>query len=375
MFTPRPEPKTPLGRLRALSPTAAVKVSPLCLGAMNFGTAWEGYMGSMDKKTTMEILDYFYESGGNFIDTANNYQNEESETWIGEWMKERNNRGEMVIATKYTSPYNSYNKNVKIAGNYVGNSAKSLRESVEASLRKLQTDYIDVLYLHWWDHFTSIPEIMLSLNDLVRSGKVLYLGVSDTPAWIVSKANQYARDHGLRQFVVYQGKWNAATRDMERDILPMCLDEGMGVCPWQAVGGGKFKTEEEVKALEASGDKGRSNAFGGQTENDKKITAVLDKIAKSKGKSITAIALAYVLQYQPFVHPIVGGRKVSHLKDNIEALTVSLSDAELKEIVDAIQFDVGFPHDFIGRTPGQFFLLKLAGTFDHPLPQKAIGHH
>lgn len=374
LFAPHPEPKTPLGRLRVLSPNAAVRVSPLCLGAMNIGTAWGDFMGTMTREESDNILDYFYESGGNFIDTANNYQNEESEKWLGEWMQKRNNRGQMVIATKFTSPYNTYDSSIPIHANYTGNHTKSLRESVEASLKKLKTDYIDLLYVHWWDYTTSIPELMQSLNQLVQAGKVLYLGISDTPAWIVSKANQYAADHGMRGFSVYQGKYNAAMRDMERDILPMCQSEGLSACIWAAAGGGNFKTEEQIKAMEASGDKGRNNGRG-VSENDKKITAVLDKLAKAKGKSITAVALAYVLQRQPYMFPIVGGRRVEHLKDNIEALNISFSEEELSSLNSATEFDTGFPHNFIGQRSEDNFLLKNSGHYDYVQPAKPIPGH
>lgn len=183
-FQAAPAPKSLLAVHRILSPTAAVRVSPLCLGAMSFGDAWAGTLGSCDKKTTFEILDFFKEKGGNFIDTASNYQNEQSEAWIGEWMKERGNRDEMVIATKFTTAYQSYKGHDKIIqSNFGGNGAKGMKHSVEASLKKLQTDTIDLLYVHWWDYMTSIPELMHALNDLVVSGKVIYLGVSDTPAW------------------------------------------------------------------------------------------------------------------------------------------------------------------------------------------------
>jgi aryl-alcohol dehydrogenase-like predicted oxidoreductase len=163
-------------------------------------------------------------TGGNFIDTSNNYQGEESEEWIGEWITARKNREQIVVATKYTTAYpNPTGPNPpKWMVNYQGQHAKSLKVSVEASLKKLQTDYIDLLYIHWWDFTTSIPEIMQSLNHLVAQGKVLYLGISDTPAWVVAKANQYARDHNLRQFSVYQGKWSAADRDFERGIAVRC---------------------------------------------------------------------------------------------------------------------------------------------------------
>ena len=146
LFKPAPEPPTALGKHRILSPTAAIRVSPLCLGAMNFGDAWKEFMGECNKATTFEMLDYFYESGGNFVDTANNYQNEESEKWIGEWMEKRGVRDEMVIATKFTTNYAAYGmKEGSLQSNFTGNSAKSLQLSLEASLKKLKTSYIDLV--------------------------------------------------------------------------------------------------------------------------------------------------------------------------------------------------------------------------------------
>ncbi|KAB2581059.1 Norsolorinic acid reductase A [Lasiodiplodia theobromae] len=324
-----PPPKTALGYHRILSPSAGVRVSPLCLGAMNFGDAWKGFMGECDKKTTFEILDYFFENGGNFIDTANNYQGEESEEWLGEWMKARNNR-----------------------------------DQASSPLRKLQTDYIDLLYLHWWDFSTSIPEVMQSLHHLVQSGKVTYLGVSDTPAWVVSKANQYARDHALTQFCVYQGRWSAADRDFERDIIPMVRDEGMALAPWGALGGGAFKTEDE-KA------KGEGRNMRPQSDNQRAVTVVLDRLAKAKGTLITSVALAYVMHKAPYVFPIVGGRKVSHLKGNIDALTLELSKDEIREIEDAVPFDVGFPSSMLFEFFGQQKWHSEMSTFDIPLVKSA----
>ena len=165
-------------------------------------------------------------------------------------MKKRKNRDQMVIATKFTTGYRIGHGEKEIIINTTGNGTKSLHTSLEASLKKLQTSYIDLLYVHWWDFSTSIPEVMQSLNTLVQQGKVLYLGISDTPAWIVSKANEYARQNGMRQFSVYQGRWSAEQRDFERDIIPMCAAEGMGLCPWGALGGGKFKTDEQRKSQE-----------------------------------------------------------------------------------------------------------------------------
>ena len=353
-FAPAPKPKSLLGYHRILSPTAGVRVSPLCLGAMNFGDAWKQFMGECSKETVFSILDYFHSNGGNFIDTSNNYQHEQSETWIGEWMASRQVRDEMVVATKFTTGV-GFREGAGIKVNNQGNHSKSLKVSLNASLRKLQTDYIDLLYVHWWDFTTSIPELMQSLHHMVVAGKVLYLGISDTPAWVVSKANQYARDHALTQFSVYQGRWNAAQRDFERDILPMCEDEGMAMAPWSALGGGLFKTDEQLKETKSEGRQG-----GTQSEETRKISAVLNKIAKSKGTALTSIALRYVMHKSPYVYPIVGGRKLEHLKGNIEALGIDLTDEEVDEIDGALPFDVGFPMTMLFEMTGEKYNTRMS---------------
>src|SRR6202011_451214 len=145
------------------------------------------------------------------------------------------------------------------------------------SLRKLRTDYLDILYVHWWDYTTSIEEVMHSLDIVVKSGKVFYLGISDTPAWIVSKANQYARDHALTPFVIYQGLWNVMVRDFERDIIPMCIDEGLAIVPWGAAGQGRFKSKTEINEHE---DAVRSVNRKGQSDTEEKNSTALEKIGK-----------------------------------------------------------------------------------------------
>ncbi|KAK8161080.1 NADP-dependent oxidoreductase domain-containing protein [Phyllosticta citrichinensis] len=371
-FAPAPTPKSALGYHRILSPNAGIRVSPLCLGAMNFGDAWSDFMGKCDKKATYEILDYFFEQGGTFIDTANNYQSEESEKWIGDWMEERGIRDQIVLATKFTTNYRQGGPE-HIKSNFQGNHNKSLRLSVEASLKKLKTDYIDLLYLHWWDFSTSIPELMQNLDALVKSGKILYLGISDTPAWIVSKANQYARDHALTPFSVYQGRWSAADRDFERDILPMCQDEGMALAPWGALGGGNFKTEEQLKAVQDGTTEGRK--MWGPSESQRAISRVLEKIAarKQPGTHLTGIALAYVMHKAPYVFPIVGIRKKEHLEGNIAALRIELTPEEIREIEDAVEFDVGFPYSMLFEMFGQQKFRTEMSTGDIGLV-KAAGH-
>ena len=232
LFDPAPEPPSELGRYRVLSSTAGVRVSPLQLGAMSIGDAWTEIMGSMSKEQSFKLLDAYFEKGGNFIDTANNYQDEQSEKWIGEWMQKRGNRDQIVLATKFTTPYRSYELGPGHTVNYSGNHKRSLHMSVRDSLKKLQTDWIDILYLHWWDWTTSVEEVMDSLHLLVEQGKVLYLGISDTPAYIVSACNTYAKAAHKTPFSIYQGRWNIIVRDMEREVIPMCRHFGMAIAPW-----------------------------------------------------------------------------------------------------------------------------------------------
>ncbi|KAF9876539.1 hypothetical protein CkaCkLH20_05947 [Colletotrichum karsti] len=352
LFAPAPEPKTELGRYRVLSSTAGVRVSPLCLGAMSIGSAWSSFMGSMEKEDSFKLLDEFVDAGGNFIDTANNYQNEESEKILGEWMAARKNRDMIFMATKFTTQYRKQELGPGKCVNYSGNHKKSLHLSVRDSLRKLQTDYIDLLYIHWWDWTTSIEELMDSLHILVEQGKVLYLGVSDTPAWVVSAANTYARAHGKTPFSVYQGRWNVLIRDLERDIIPMCRHYGMAIAPWDVLGGGKLQTKKQLAEREKAGE-GLRGMFGpGQSEEHRKASEVLEEVAKEVGtESIQQIALAYVMQKAHYVFPIVGGRKVEHLHDNIKALSIHLTEDQIKKIEGYKEFDIGFPMNFILEDP------------------------
>ncbi|KAF2712997.1 norsolorinic acid reductase [Pleomassaria siparia CBS 279.74] len=372
-FPAPPAPISLLGRHRILSPSAGVRVSPLCLGCMNFGDALKAVLGECDKETSFEILDYFYSQGGNFLDTAVNYQFGESEQWIGEWMETRGKRDEMIVATKFTGSQTMHLEGV-IQSNFGGNSAKNIHTSIERSLKQLKTSYIDLYYVHVWDHTTSIPELMHALNDLVTARKVIYLGVSDTPAWVVVKANCYARQHGLRQFTVYQGRWSAASRDFEREIIPMCMDEGMALAPWGALGGGFFKPA-------AAQDQGGRKATMGLTGKEEKVSLVLEKIANAKGEPMTSIALAYVMHKAPYTFPIVGGRKVEHLKSNIEALGLRLTPEEITEIDGAYGFESGFPNNFLNIDntmllgPEDNSFGQRSGHFDYVVKNTPIPPH
>ncbi|BEJ16857.1 hypothetical protein CspHIS471_0602580 [Cutaneotrichosporon sp. HIS471] len=358
-------PPTRLGRYRVLSPTCGLRVSPLQLGCMSLGDRNKA-LGAISKEQAFKILDAYYEAGGNFLDTANTYHGGQSEEWIGEWLKARGCREDLVIATKYTS--NTENGRIKehpIQVNRAGNSAKSMKIGIDNSLRRLGTDYVDIFYLHWWDWTTPVAEVMHALNRLVESGKVLYLGISDTPAWIVSKANEYARAHGLAQFVIYQGKWNPAARDMERDLLPMARSDGLAIAAWGAMGQGRFQR----KADRGKSSEGRS--ANPLSEREAAVSDALEKVADELGiANLTSIALAYVMAKYPWTYPIVGGRKVEHLVANIGALEISLSPAQVQAIDTALPFEYGGPGQDFGLDPRvwgyqQHFQIVSAGLVDY----------
>ncbi|KAJ7499686.1 Aldo/keto reductase [Mycena latifolia] len=367
-WAPPPPPPTKLGVYRTLSPLAGIHVSPLQLGAMSIGDKWGGLgMGEMDKDSSFKLLDAYFDNGGNFIDTANNYQDETSESFIGEWAEKRNIRDQLVIATKYTSSYKSRQPEFPKKVNYTGNNVKSMHVSVEASLKKLRTTYIDILYVHWWDWDTGVEEVMNGLHNLVVQGKVLYLGVSDTPAWVVAQANQYARDHAKSPFVIYQGAWNIMERSFEREIIPMARAHGLALAPWNVLAAGKFRTDAEEEKRRATGEKGRTliDPKWERSEDEKKMSQALEKVAGEVGTtSITAVAIAYLLQKVPYVFPIIGGRKVEHLLSNVEALDISLSTEQIAFLESVVPFDPGFPVTMIGDGTKYSMLMQTVGALD-----------
>ncbi|KAK0213838.1 NADP-dependent oxidoreductase domain-containing protein [Armillaria fumosa] len=376
LLKPADDPPTKLGVYRVLSSRAGVRVSPLCLGAMSIGDKWAAHgMGSMDKESSFKLLDAYFDAGGNFIDTANAYQDQSSEEFIGEWAEKRGIRDQLVIATKYSTNYQRGNDSIVQKVNYVGNSIKSMHLSVEASLKKLRTSYIDIFYVHWWDYETSIPEVMDSLHNLVAAQKVLYLGISDTPAWVVSQANQYAMDHGKTPFVVYQGKWGILNRSFERDIIPMARSLGMALAPWGVLGQGKLRTDAEEERRKETGEKGRLvwGPSWERTEVEAKVSRALEKVAAEIGThSITAVAIAYVMQKAPYVFPIIGGRKVEHLKANIEALDISLSKEQIEYLEGIVPFDPGFPTSMIGDGSSHNRFLTSTATMAKQLALQPI---
>ncbi|KAF9021986.1 Aldo/keto reductase [Hymenopellis radicata] len=331
---------------------------------MSIGDKWEKYgYGSMDKESSFKLLDAYFGNGGNFIDSANNYQDETSEKFIGEWAEKRGIRDQLVLTTKVGT-----HGTIRLWLRRPATSATAQIHDnlLNASLAKLRTTYIDIFYLHWWDFRTSVEEVMNSLHNLVVQGKVLYLGISDTPAWVVAQANTYAKAHGKTPFCIYQGHWNLLDRSFEREIIPMARSLGLALAPWDVLGGGKFMTDAEEEARAKSGEKGR--AINGlrqswqRNDAEKTISAALEKVAKEVGTTnVRAVAVAYVMQKTPYVFPTIGGRKVEHMLSNIEALEISLTPEHIAYLESVVPFDVGFPNNLIGdgSAPNSFTMTSI----------------
>ncbi|KAJ7766181.1 aryl-alcohol dehydrogenase [Mycena metata] len=376
---------TKLGRYRQLAPRAAVHVSPLALGAMSFGDKHVGIGApAMDKESAFKLLDTFFDAGGNHIDTANSYQDGNSERVIGEWAETRGYRDQLVIATKYTFPSDGADDTIKRKELLLGNNVKSMRLSLQASLVKLRTTYIDVFYVHFWDLHTSVEEMMDGLHNLVVAGKVLYLGISDSPAWLVVKANEYAKANGKTPFVIFQGAYSVLQRDLEREIIPMCKHEGIALALFRVVGGGRIRSDAEEERRRVTGENGRAIQYkaGGamtpgsweRTESEKAMCTALEIIAAQVGvKHITAVAIAYALHKAPFVYPIIGGRNVEQLVANIEALDISLNEEQMSYIDGILPFEAGFPNNFIGEYGEYPAILARYSTFDSQPLLRPVG--
>ncbi len=325
---------------------SGLRVSEICLGTMSFGDQW-GF--GANEETSRQVLDAYEAAGGNFLDTANKYHNGQTEQIVGCWLQERRDRH--VLATKYTLAMDHADPNA------AGNHRKNLVKSVEDSLRRLQTDYIDLLWVHAWDEWTPYQETMRALDDLVRSGKVLYLGVSDTPAWVVSAANVTAELRGWTQFVGLQIEYSLLERTVERDLTPMADHFGMTVVGWAPLGAGvltgKYTREGGGESKRRGANEGRGRTSGKALEIARTVDAVADEVGASSAQT----ALAWVRAKGYGFIPIVGARKVSQIQDSLGAADVVLSDAQVSRLDEVSKVSLGFPHDFL-KNPGVADILR-----------------
>ncbi len=319
----------PLGR-------TGVRVSELCLGAMTFGR-------EADESTSRRMLDRFLDAGGNFVDTADVYNDGASEEITGRALGRR--RDGVVLATKVrfaTGP----------GPNDVGASRRHLRLGVESSLRRLGTDWIDLYQLHCWDERTPLEETLSTLDDLVREGKVRYLGASNYAAWHLAKALGLSALHGWEPFVALQPEYSLITRDIERELLPLCRAEGLAVLPWSPLAGGiltaKYRPGEDLPAGTRGGDADEPITFTYRLDDRAwRIVDAVAKVAADTGRSPAQVALNWVVCRPGITSPIVGARSVEQLEDNLGAVGWALEDAQRNALFWASAFPRGYPYDFI----------------------------
>lgn len=311
---------------------SGLRVSELFLGTMGFGEDW-GWGAAPDEARKM--ITAYAEAGGNVLDTANKYTEGSSERIIGDVLGA--DRDQFVVATKYTVSMNDADPNA------AGNHRKNLRQSVEQSLRRLRTDYIDLLWVHIWDPDTPAEETVRALDDLVRAGKVLYIGFSDVPAWVVAHADTLAELRGWTRFTGLQLSYSLVQRDIERELVPMAAAFGMSVAAWaplaRGVLSGKF-----TRGGATTGSRINRDAVPGRTLA---IAAETDKVADELGVSSAQVALAWIRAHHRWIHPIVGARTTEQLADSLAAAELELPPSAVARLDEISAFDLGFPQDFI----------------------------
>jgi aryl-alcohol dehydrogenase-like predicted oxidoreductase len=319
-----------------------LRVSELCLGTMTFGEDW-GWGAPKDE--CARILDAFGEAGGNFIDTANRYTEGTSERIVGELIA--SDRDHWVLATKYGLNSGTDGSDPNVGGGH----RKSIMRAIDESLERLRTDYLDVYWLHVWDAFTPVDEVVQTLDDLVRSGKVLYAGISDTPAWVVSQAVTLADLRGWTRFAGLQVPYSLLWRDVERDLLPMAHALDLAVTTWEPLGSGlltgRYGTDREAP----EGTRITTTQYERLlTDRNLAIADTVNEVAAERGASSAQVAIAWVrAQQRAVIIPIVGARSRAHIEDSLGAVDVELSDEELERLDEVSRIELGFPHDFEGR--------------------------
>lgn len=314
---------------------SGLRVSELCLGTMTFGETW-GWGAS--KAESKKMFDLFAKEGGNFIDTSVNYTDGTAEEFLGDFLK--GDREHFVVATKYT-----LTKPDNTDPNGGGNSRKNMMKSVERSLRHLQTDYIDIYYLHMWDSMTPVEEIARGLDDLVRQGKVNYVAFSDTPDYIVAEANTRADLMGWSRFIGMQVPYSLLDRAVERSIIPMAKHWDMAVLPWGLLEAGILTGKFLNKVEDPTRIDQEKLKLG---EKSMKVVNEVKRIAEEVGKPMSQVAINWVRQ-QPKAQmiPILGARSEEQLKDNLAVLDWKLSDEQWKCLDEVSAIDLGFPHGFL----------------------------
>jgi len=307
---------------------------------MTFGEDW-GW-GSA-KEESRKVYHAFREAGGNFLDTANMYTNGTSESLLGEFIKDH--RQSVVLATKYSNSFPGTDPNA------AGNHRKNMMQAVEASLKRLKTDYIDLYWLHIWDQITPVEEVMRGLDDLVRQGKVLYVGVSDAPAWWIAQANTLAQLRGWSPFIGLQIEYSLIERSVERELVPMAKALNVGVTAWSPLSGGVLSGKYHGHG---SSEPGRMNSdmmkgFMPERQRTERVVAAVKTVSDQVGRSMAQVALAWFRYCAVPVIPIIGARKLSQLQDNLASFELTLSTDQLKTLDEASQIELGFPYSMYAK--------------------------
>jgi len=320
-----------------------LRVSDLSLGTMTFGEEW-GWGAS--KEESRRMFDAYTETGGNFIDTANGYTNGTSERYVGEFVKDERSR--FVVATKYSfsSLPSSGSSAAQGDPNSGGNHRKNMVQACEASLKRLGLEYIDLYWVHVWDSLTPIEEMMRGLDDLVRAGKILYVGVSDAPAWVVARANTMAELRDWSAFVALQVEYNLIERTPERELIPMARELGLTVTPWSPLAGGmlagKYKRHDEKHEGRLA-----TSPFADFSKQNFDIAEAVSAVAHEMGHSASQVALAWLRQKNTI--PILGARTLAQLKDNLGSLRVELSEEQMAKLDAVSAITPGFPGNFLAK--------------------------
>jgi aryl-alcohol dehydrogenase-like predicted oxidoreductase len=317
---------------------SGLRVSEISLGTMTFGEDW-GWGSPKDE--SRKIYDTYREAGGNFVDTANIYTNGSSENLVGEFIHDH--RQSVVLATKYTNAMAGNDPNA------AGNHRKNMVQAVEASLRRLKTDYIDLYWLHIWDQMTPVDEVMRAFDDLVSQGKVLYIGVSDAPAWWIAQANTLAELRGWTKFIGLQIEYSLIERTVERELIPMAKAFKLGLVAWSPLAGGLLSGKYHANASGAKEGRYSSEmakAFRRTGDRPDQIVAAVMKVSQQVGRSPAQVALAWLRYRDIPIIPIVGARRLSQLQDNLASFEFELTPEQISALDKASAIELGFPHDF-----------------------------
>ncbi|MBV9824191.1 MAG: aldo/keto reductase [Alphaproteobacteria bacterium] len=346
-----------LARYRILGHTG-LRVAPICLGGLSFGSSWG--VGA-DIEESHRIIDLYVDRGGNFIDTASVYNGGESEEILGSWLKGHHSR--VVLSSKYSMADNA------MSPNECGNSRKSMIFSVEKSLRRLRTDYLDILYVHMWDNTTAADEVLRGLQDLIAQGKILYSGLSDTPAWQASRMQAIAETRGWSRFAAYQLEYSLVERTAEREVIPMCQAMSFAMTGWGLLGGGMLTGAYSALELRARMSSA-ATLDTAELQIQRRVSAkslivleTLEEIASELGRSPAQVAIAWAMRAQQDLIPLVGGRTAEQVAGNLDALCLSLDVQHFKRLAEASAVELGFPHEMLSS---DYVKKALSGGFDVP---------